>query len=425
MCGVAAAVGCSGNDEGSDSASSRATAGSNLVISQVYGGGGETGATLVADYIELFNRSGGPVKLLGKSIQIGGASESLTTQAGALGSRLSNRAGMAIATGKHSTQGPTPEMLRTYYRLLFLMSGDLSGGILGPFVNRSQDDITLITDFLANTSGSPTPRGIFVMGNGFVQAETQAGGIYPPHSTLLSDYLGVSLRSEAYRAVSGHVRAYADLIPANVLTTNGDIYGVESSCSYGNDVYLANGSIPGATAATFYENAGANGPYIASVYAPSSVTRPWVALTAGWEIEHLLSRYGDSSRGRLAYFFNAFTHVFGSICAVAGAPAITLDVPQAARRSDFVALAVNPVTSGQGRIALGIAERKQVRVQLLDVAGRLVRTLADRSFEPGDHTLVWDGADDGGRPVARGVYFVRVQGLDRGVEATHKVVFLR
>src|SRR5258706_3419961 len=69
------------------------------------------------------------------------ASESLTTSAGSIGNRLSNRAGMGFAAGRESRQGPTPEMLRAYYRMVSILSGDLDSGILGPFANRSQNDM--------------------------------------------------------------------------------------------------------------------------------------------------------------------------------------------------------------------------------------------------------------------------------------------
>ncbi len=42
---------------------------STVVISQVYGGGGNSGATLKDDFVELFNRSGSPVDLAGWSLQ--------------------------------------------------------------------------------------------------------------------------------------------------------------------------------------------------------------------------------------------------------------------------------------------------------------------------------------------------------------------
>ena len=41
----------------------------NLVISQIYGGGGNSGATYTHDYIEIFNRSSASVSLDGKSLQ--------------------------------------------------------------------------------------------------------------------------------------------------------------------------------------------------------------------------------------------------------------------------------------------------------------------------------------------------------------------
>jgi predicted extracellular nuclease len=53
--------------------SGSAMAASDVVISQVYGGGGNTGAVYKNDFIELFNRSGAPVNLNGWSVQYGGA----------------------------------------------------------------------------------------------------------------------------------------------------------------------------------------------------------------------------------------------------------------------------------------------------------------------------------------------------------------
>lgn len=48
----------------------------DLVISQVYGGGGNSGATYKNDFIELFNRSGAPVSLNGWSVQYASATGS-------------------------------------------------------------------------------------------------------------------------------------------------------------------------------------------------------------------------------------------------------------------------------------------------------------------------------------------------------------
>jgi hypothetical protein len=49
-----------------------------------------------------------------------------------------------------------------------------------------------------------------------------------------------------------------------------------------------------------------------------------------------------------------------------------------------------------------------VKVNIYDVNGRLVRSLIDRTEEPGVHGAVWDGRTDGGQTVASGRYFARM-----------------
>jgi uncharacterized repeat protein (TIGR01451 family) len=49
------------------------------------------------------------------------------------------------------------------------------------------------------------------------------------------------------------------------------------------------------------------------------------------------------------------------------------------------------------------------QLSVFDVTGRRVRTLLDRPLEAGQFDARWDGRDEGGRAVAPGVYFVRLQ----------------
>jgi hypothetical protein len=48
-------------------------------------------------------------------------------------------------------------------------------------------------------------------------------------------------------------------------------------------------------------------------------------------------------------------------------------------------------------------------LRVYDASGRLVRTLLDSYVAAGRHSISWDGSDDGGRSVASGVYFLRLQ----------------
>ncbi len=50
-----------------------------------------------------------------------------------------------------------------------------------------------------------------------------------------------------------------------------------------------------------------------------------------------------------------------------------------------------------------------VKLAIVDVAGRRVRTLAQGTFPAGSHSLTWDGRDDGGRALASGIYFAQLR----------------
>jgi flagellar hook assembly protein FlgD len=72
-----------------------------------------------------------------------------------------------------------------------------------------------------------------------------------------------------------------------------------------------------------------------------------------------------------------------------------------------------------------VAGPGRMRIRLYDVSGRLVRTLVDRAYAAGmNYVAVWDGRDDAGNSVPRGVYFVRM-GAPSGATFNGRVVFLR
>lgn len=67
----------------------------------------------------------------------------------------------------------------------------------------------------------------------------------------------------------------------------------------------------------------------------------------------------------------------------------------------------NPFSPGT-RIDYGLSESAHARLQIVDVAGRVVRTLVDRTLAAGNYREWWDGRDDRGHALAPGVYFSRV-----------------
>ncbi len=66
-------------------------------------------------------------------------------------------------------------------------------------------------------------------------------------------------------------------------------------------------------------------------------------------------------------------------------------------------------SGGGGRLTFALATAGRARLAIYDVTGARRRTLADGAFDAGERTLDWDGRDDGGRPLAAGVYFARLE----------------
>jgi hypothetical protein len=73
------------------------------------------------------------------------------------------------------------------------------------------------------------------------------------------------------------------------------------------------------------------------------------------------------------------------------------------------------------RIGFDLPEAGPVRLTVHDVQGRLVATLLDEERRPGPHEIVWEGRDSRGRPVASGVYFLRLEAVG-GSEASRVVL---
>jgi hypothetical protein len=101
------------------------------------------------------------------------------------------------------------------------------------------------------------------------------------------------------------------------------------------------------------------------------------------------------------------------------------DVPSAAVVAASTALAYagpNPF-QGSTTVALSLNAPGLVQLDVVDVAGRRVTTLASGLLGAGVHPFRWDGRNAQGRAVAAGVYFVRMQ--RDGERAALPVTYLR
>ncbi len=65
--------------------------------------------------------------------------------------------------------------------------------------------------------------------------------------------------------------------------------------------------------------------------------------------------------------------------------------------------------SGRTTIHFDLPAGAQVRLEVFDAQGRLVRTLAEGSYPAGFHAAEWDHRGDGGQSLGAGVYLYRIQ----------------
>ena len=79
----------------------------------------------------------------------------------------------------------------------------------------------------------------------------------------------------------------------------------------------------------------------------------------------------------------------------------------------------NPIT----RISYSLAKQAHVNISVFNVRGRKIRTLVNKTQQPSQYTVVWDGRNDVGADGASGIYFIRYKA--EGFEFTRKAILLR
>ena len=75
-------------------------------------------------------------------------------------------------------------------------------------------------------------------------------------------------------------------------------------------------------------------------------------------------------------------------------------------------------------ITFVVPKAGETTLELFDLLGQKVATLASGYREAGPHTFAWDGRNDKGRPLASGMYLYRLQS-GRSKVATRKMLVLR
>jgi len=73
-------------------------------------------------------------------------------------------------------------------------------------------------------------------------------------------------------------------------------------------------------------------------------------------------------------------------------------------------------------ISFSIPELRQVTLIIYNMLGEEIKSLVNRTFEPGIHTVTWNGENEFGKKVCNGIYFYRLKTKDNAI--TKKLILL-
>lgn len=108
--------------------------------------------------------------------------------------------------------------------------------------------------------------------------------------------------------------------------------------------------------------------------------------------------------------------IYGDAIPVAGAS----EIPAPTALS--LTIAPNPARAST-RLSFELPSEDVLEVRLLDLGGRVVRSLHRGSLAAGSHSVVWDGRDDAGAALPAGVYWARIE--TRSGATARRVVLAR
>jgi endonuclease/exonuclease/phosphatase family metal-dependent hydrolase len=103
--------------------------------------------------------------------------------------------------------------------------------------------------------------------------------------------------------------------------------------------------------------------------------------------------------------------------------AVTATPPSLARGVKLLPNVPNPFNP-RTTLRFTLTRAEHIRLEIVDPKGRRVRTLVDALLSAGNHEIVWNGSDDGGRAVASGVYRMVLLGAD-GSSQSRPMVLVR
>jgi len=267
------------------------------------------------------------------------------------------------------------------------------------------DDYGLVNTFLDNLELGQNL--VYICGDDVFQALNAYSGASAV--TFRTTYLTHSLTSGNHSALFG-VSPIGTGMPDIVFA--GDTFVIHGGCPLLNDFDVVAPTGSTSMMMTYGPPAGTNGAVLMKVTSNANAVNV-KAMMSGFAFEYIRD---DEHNGVM----DRADHLRDIMAFVNSMPAPTGTDPVAKNSlSQNYPNPFNPTTS----IAFSLKERGAASLEIYDVSGRLVRTLAAEELPAGSHVKVWDGRDNAGVPAASGVYFYKL--VAPGFSQTKKMVLLK
>jgi hypothetical protein len=317
------------------------------------------------------------------------------------------------------------------YQTLAWHSGSLTSGQV------TAEDVAVVRPWLELPGNYP--RRFWGSGEGLMQSMHSAGGA--PRS-FLNDVLGVTQNCTSIRVANCPTGTAMDTTYCLPTVAVGGAYFATSplprargnGCPdlLGFDLLNANPAVTGALGQLAYLKDGGSRAF-ASVANYNTATAEYRTVLDGVPVGRWRSNSGfyaagcddrTASHERTADVLTWFAA--GLVCSET---LTTSDVPEpgqpeAPRHRPSLGAAFPNPTPGAARLSfVNAAPNARVRLDILDVSGRLVRTLVNGPLPAGPHELSWDGRAADGGAVADGLYFYRM--TSDGFTQARKLIVLR
>ncbi len=319
------------------------------------------------------------------------------------------------------------------YRMILWNSGNLNA------TNVSQEDASVLVPWLNLSVPGTGPRGLYLSGDGLAESIVTEAQRAPTALQLLQDYCGVDLvcgrvgDANCPAGTMSDTTSCVDLDPVGSARVAGAIGGGRTDQHQGQgsgcpqyrsfDVLGLRTGAQGMPAGD--ENYGSP---ITGTASYASVTNQvsggpdYKTVVDGVSIHYRRDpsdcRYttGNSVEPAIEQRLREVLDWFGGLSAepcadLSGIVAVPDARPPVRPVLGLRLLTANPVVgAARAEFELTVPSGQAARLQVFDVAGRLVRTLHDGPAESETLRVSWDRTDTTGRRVPSGIYFIRLAG---------------